>query len=363
MMHRINAKRAKFLFKYWNKSRKFSTVTCPETGFTVDTDSETKAVVIDGVQIASKIKSILKKEISTLQQYYQPQFSTKPKLGYILVGNRLDSELYVKMKKKAWSQIGIDTVGRQFSSSATQSELSEYIMELNEDQTVSGILVQLPLPDEVSTTAIWDTIRHSKDVDGTHRLNMAAMARHEDPTFTPCTPKGIMWLIKSVWPNILGKKATVIGRSNIVGMPIALLLQKEFATVTLWHAHTQNLKEEIASADIVVSATGCPYLVKGDFIKPGAIVIDVGTQFINDKSRKSGRRLVGDVDYKSVSKRAGFVTPVPGGVGPMTIAMLMDNIVWAWKKANFSHIKELIEKMDKDKYEAFTTSFSNYELE
>lgn len=123
------------------------------------------------------------------------------------------------------------------------------------------------------------------------------------------------------------------------------------------------MKEEIASADIVVSATGCPYLVKGDFIKPGAIVIDVGTQFIDDKSRKSGRRLVGDVDYKSVSKRAGFITPVPGGVGPMTIAMLMDNIVLAWKKTNFSHIKELIERMERDKYEAFTSSFSSYELE
>ena len=158
-------------------------------------------------------------------------------------------------------------------------------------------------------------------------------------------------------------KATVIGRSNIVGMPVALLLQKEFATVTLWHAHTRNLKEEIAAADIVVSATGCPYLVKGDFIKRGAIVIDVGTQFVDDKSRKSGKRLVGDIDYQGASTRAGFITPVPGGVGPMTIAMLMDNIVLAWKRSNFSHVKELIDRMENEKYAAFTSNFSTFDWE
>lgn len=218
--------------------------------------------------------------------------------------------------------------------------------ELNADDSVSGVLVQLPLPDAVDSAAVCDAISQHKDVDGIHPLNMAAMARHEDPFFTPCTPKGIMCLIKSVCPKILGKKATVIGRSNIVGMPVALLLQKEFATVTLCHTFTRNLREEIATADIVVSATGCPYLVKGDFIKPGAIVIDVGTQFVADKSRKSGRRLVGDIDYQSAATRAGYITPVPGGVGPMTIAMLMDNIVLAWKRANFAHIQETIEKME-----------------
>lgn len=153
-------------------------------------------------------------------------------------------------------------------------------------------------------------------------------------------------MIKSVCPEIKGKKATVIGRSNIVGMPISLLLQKEFATVTLCHTYTENLKDEISTADIVVSATGCPYLVKGDYIKPGAIVIDVGTQFIEDKTRKSGKRLVGDIEYDTVKSIAGYVTPVPGGVGPMTIAMLMDNIVLAWKRSNFDHIKEKIEQME-----------------
>jgi methylenetetrahydrofolate dehydrogenase (NADP+)/methenyltetrahydrofolate cyclohydrolase/formyltetrahydrofolate synthetase len=160
-----------------------------------------------------------------------------------------------------------------------------------------------------------------------------------------------------VCPKIQGKKATVIGRSNIVGMPIALLLQKEFATVTLCHTYTQNLREEIATADIVVSATGCPHLVKGDYIKPGAIVIDVGTQFVPDKSKKTGKRLVGDIDYQSVASRAGYITPVPGGVGPMTIAMLMDNIVLAWKRSNFEHIKDKIEQLELQKQQ-FLSSHS-----
>lgn len=153
----------------------------------------------------------------------------------------------------------------------------------------------------------------------------------------------------------MASKATVIGRSNIVGMPIALLLQREFATVTLCHTYTKNLKEEIATADIVVSATGCPHLIKGDFIKPGAIVIDVGTQFIEDQTTKSGKKLVGDIDYPSVASRAGFITPVPGGVGPMTIAMLMDNIVLAWKRSNFGHIQEELDKIELQKQQFLTS--------
>jgi 5,10-methylene-tetrahydrofolate dehydrogenase/methenyl tetrahydrofolate cyclohydrolase len=264
------------------------------------------------------------------------------------------------MKKKTCKQIGISTVGRNFPETATQDEVQSYVGELNEDPSVNGILVQLPLPDHMDSNAVCDMISHEKDVDGIHPLNMAAMARHESPFFTPCTPKGIMYLIKSVCPEIKGKKATVIGRSNIVGMPIALLLQKEFATVTLCHTYTKNLKEEIATADIVVSATGCPYLVKGDFIKPGAIVIDVGTQFIEDKTRKKGKRLVGDVDYQTAASRAGFITPVPGGVGPMTIAMLMDNIVLAWKRSNFEHIRDEIEKMHSTRHQF---AYSNSDLE
>lgn len=254
--------------------------------------------------------------------------------------------MYVKMKSRSCNEIGIDTVGKTFDENVDQQEVVDYVNMLNQDTSIDGILVQLPLPERLDANAICDIISQDKDVDGIHPLNMAAMARHEDPIFKPCTPKGIICLIKSVCPEIKGKKATVIGRSNIVGMPIALLLQKEFATVTLCHSYTENLKDEIATADIVVSATGCPYLVKGDCIKAGAIVIDVGTQFIDDKTRKSGKRLVGDIEYQSVKSIAGYVTPVPGGVGPMTIAMLMDNIVLAWKRSNFAHIKDKIEQME-----------------
>lgn len=219
-----------------------------------------------------------------------------------------------------------------FSEDATEKEVLEYISQLNNDSSIDGILTQLPLPEHMDETLITSSISYEKDVDGVHPLNMAAMARHEDPNFIPCTPKGVMELIKSVCPNIKGKKATVIGRSNIVGMPISLLLQKEFATVTLCHVHTENLKDEVLTADIVVSATGSPHLIKGDFVKPGAIVIDVGTRYIKDKNSPKGRRLVGDIEYESVSKKPVYLTPVPGGVGPMTITMLMDNIVTAWKK-------------------------------
>ena len=200
-------------------------------------------------------------------------------------------------------------------------------MKLNEDNTVDGIMIQLPLPEELDCSIIANLISHQKDVDGNHPFNMAAMARHEDPLFIPCTPKGIMCLIKSVCPNIIGKKAVVVGQSNIVGMPIALLLQKELATVTTWHAHTLNLKEEVKTADVLIAAAGCPHLIKGDYIKAGAIVIDVGTTFVEDKTSKTGKRLYGDIEFHTVAPKASFITPVPGGVGPMTIAMLTDNIV------------------------------------
>ena len=227
--------------------------------------------------------------------------------------------------------MGISITGKHFLKDVCKDEVIEYIHTLNMDPTVDGILTQLPLPDHIEENIIFTEISHPKDVDGIHPLNMAAMARHEEPLFTPCTPKGVMRLLHSVCPDLKGKKATVIGRSNIVGMPIAMLLQKEFATVTLCHIYTKNLREEVCTSDIVISATGSPHLVTGDFVKPGAIVIDVGTKVVKDKNNPNGR-LIGDVEYSSVLKKAGYLTPVPGGVGPMTIAMLMDNIVLAWKR-------------------------------
>lgn len=212
--------------------------------------------IIDGKSLAISVKNRLSKNVKTFQSQISTGKMRSPKLGYILVGNRPDSELYVKMKKRACKQVGIETVGKNFRESVSQEEVLEYIMSLNSDPTIDGILTQLPFPEHLDETAAYSLISHEKDVDGVHPLNMAAMARHEDPLFTPCTPKGVMHLIKSVCPELTGKKATVVGRSNIVGMPISMLLQKEFATVTLCHAYTKDLKEELESADIVVSATG-----------------------------------------------------------------------------------------------------------
>lgn len=203
------------------------------------------AILIDGKSIANSVKATLANEVESFQRNSKSSRIRPPKLGYILVGKRADSELYVKMKKKVCSQLGISTTGKHFMENVTQEEIMEYIHYLNADDTVDGILTQLPMPEHVEETAIYDVISHTKDVDGIHPFNMAAMARHEEPLFTPCTPKGVMRLIQSVCPDIKGKKATVIGRSNIVGMPISMLLQKEFATVTLCHAFTENLREEV----------------------------------------------------------------------------------------------------------------------
>ncbi|CAI2373029.1 unnamed protein product [Moneuplotes crassus] len=350
---------SRFRLSLCQSTMNFSTLTCPHTGFTADVSKATNAQIINGLEISKKIKSLLRSEIKYLRNTFSPSHSARPKLGYVIVGDKPDSHLYVRMKKRTCRQIGIDTVGKKFHESTPQCEIEDYVKDLNSDPSVNGILVQLPLPDKYDSTRICDMISHEKDVDGIHPLNMGAMARHEDPFFTPCTPKGIMCLIKSVCPEIRGKKATVIGRSNIVGMPISMLLQKEFATVTLCHTYTQNLKDEISNADIVVSATGCPYLIKGDFIKSGAIVIDVGTQYIEDQSRKNGKRLVGDIDFQSVSTQAGYVTPVPGGVGPMTISMLMDNLVLAWKRNNFDHARDQVEALEMSKREfMFSSSIS-----
>lgn len=319
--------------------------------------SPKNATVIDGKAIAERLKTSLSKDIKTLIEQSKFRKVRPPKLGYVIVGDRPDSQLYVKMKKKVCENLGIKTTGKHFEEDTQQDEVLEYIMSLNADPSVDGILTQFPLPDHIDENIVSCTIDYRKDVDGVHPLNMAAMARHETPMFTPCTPKGVMKLIKSVCPEIKGKKATVIGRSNIVGMPISLLLQKEYATVTLCHIHTQNLKDEVESADIIVSATGSPQLIKGDFVKPGAIVIDVGTRFVKDKSSPSGKKLVGDVDFNSVAKKPVHLTPVPGGVGPMTIAMLMDNIVYAWKEnlklgSKMEHIHDKKKESDLMSYQS-----------
>ena len=253
-----------------------------------------------------------------------------PGLAVVLVGDRKDSETYVRSKKKACAEAGIESFGTDLPGDATQEEVLRVVEAYNADPAVHGILVQLPMPDHIDEEAVLSAISVDKDVDGFHPLNMGMLAlRGRDPLFVPCTPKGSIALLERSGVQISGKKAVVIGRSNIVGQPAALLLQRRDATVTIVHSRTppDDMKAIVQDADIVVAAVGRAEMVKGDWIKPGAAVIDVGINAVDDASKKRGYRLVGDVDFEGASQVAGKITPVPGGVGPMTIAMLLENTV------------------------------------
>jgi 5,10-methylene-tetrahydrofolate dehydrogenase/methenyl tetrahydrofolate cyclohydrolase len=246
----------------------------------------------------------------------------------VLVGERKDSQTYVRNKKKACEEVGIASFGTDLPGTATEEEVLAVVAGYNADPNVHGILVQLPLPKGINEQRILEAISIEKDVDGFHPLNIGALAmRGRDPLFVPCTPKGCIELLKRTGVKMSGKKAAVVGRSNIVGMPAALLLQREDATVTVCHSRTPNAAEICAEADIIVAACGVAEMVKGDWVKPGAAVIDVGINAVDDPSAKRGYRLVGDVAFEEAKEKAACITPVPGGVGPMTIAMLMRNCV------------------------------------
>lgn len=219
---------------------------------------------------------------------------------------------------------------------ATEEEVLNYVGELEADDEVNGILVQLPLPSHMNEEKVIERVTARKDVDGLHPGNIADLVnKNKDPKFVACTPFGCLHLIKQVVPDLNGLRAAVIGRSIIVGMPMFLLLQREGATVTLCHSRTKDLDKVLKECDIVVAAIGKPQFVKGEWLKEGCIVIDVGIHYIEDKKKKSGKKLVGDVHFPSAKKVAKHITPVPGGVGPMTIAMLMNNTVKSWKLTNF----------------------------
>lgn len=246
----------------------------------------------------------------------------------ILVGERRDSATYVRMKAKACKEVGIASFQHNLPAEVSQEELMALVAQLNEDDAVHGILVQLPLPDHIDEHAVLESIDVSKDVDGLHPTNMAYLAmRGRTPLFAPCTPSGCIELLKRYDIPIKGKRAVVMGRSNIVGIPAALLLMANDATVTVCHRHTADLDAHLKEADIVVVAIGRAEEVKGSSLKPGATVIDVGINSVDDATAKRGYRLVGDVHYESAVEVAGAITPVPGGVGPMTIAMLLRNTV------------------------------------
>ncbi|GBB88843.1 hypothetical protein RclHR1_15460003 [Rhizophagus clarus] len=288
------------------------------------------AKVIDGKAIAKDIRNQIKKEIGELKQKY-PNFS--PHLAIIQVGEREDSTVYVRQKEKAAEEAGIKFTLHKKAHSITESELLTSIRELNDNPTIHGFLVQLPLPSHINEKNVVEAISPKKDVDGFHAINVGNLAKRScEPLFLPCTPKGILELLKRSDIKISGKNAVVVGRSDIVGFPVFTLLSRNDATVTLCHSKTENLPELIKTADILVVAVGKAEFVKGDWIKPGSVVIDVGTNSIEDSSKQSGRRWVGDVEFSSASAVASHISPVPGGVGPMTVAMLLQNTVESAKR-------------------------------
>jgi methylenetetrahydrofolate dehydrogenase (NADP+)/methenyltetrahydrofolate cyclohydrolase len=289
------------------------------------------ATIIDGKALAARIRAEVQKKIAARVA----GGLAAPGLATVLVGEDPASQVYVASKHKACAEAGITSYGHVLPATASQEEVENLVKQLNADPLVSGILVQLPLPKGLDDEKILGAIDLHKDVDGFSPLNIGRLAQKgREPLFVPCTPAGIMRLLEEADVEIEGANAVVLGRSNIVGMPVALLLVKANATVTICHSRTKNLADLVRSADILVAAIGQPEFVKGDWIKPGATVIDVGVNRIADSSRKSGTRLVGDVAYEEALTKAGAITPVPGGVGPMTIALLMENTLRAAELAD-----------------------------
>ncbi|KAI9656513.1 MAG: tetrahydrofolate synthase [Bathelium mastoideum] len=280
---------------------------------------------IDGTAIAKSIRERIADEIKQKQQS-NPRY--KPSLTIVQVGDRSDSSTYVRMKSKAAEEANITCRLEHYPEDITEAELLEHITRLNNDPSIHGILVQLPVPKHISEHAITSQVSDEKDVDGFGANNIGELAkRGGHPLFVPCTPKGVMVLLKEAGVELKGKNAVVLGRSDIVGSPVSYLLKNADATVTVCHSRTQGLQDILKQADIVVAAIGKPHFVKGEWLKQGAVVIDVGTNYIPDESKKSGQRLVGDVDFDTAAEVASHITPVPGGVGPMTVAMLMQNVV------------------------------------
>ena len=278
-------------------------------------------ILIDGKKIAAELREELKQEVSELKIRYKKV----PGLTVILIGDMTPSQIYVRNKEKSANEVGLKSEVIKYPEAVGEKIILDKIKELNKDGTVSGILVQLPLPKHIDKQKVIETISPSKDVDGLHPMNVGNLSSGYQGSI-PCTPLGCYLLIKKIEPNLTGKKAVMIGRSNLNGKAMAQLLLQEDCTVTITHSKTKDLRAECLEADIIVAAVGIPELVKGDWIKKDAIVIDVG---IN----KTDKGIVGDVDFNEVSKNAKALTPVPGGVGPMTIACLLKNTIDCFKRS------------------------------
>ena len=275
------------------------------------------AEILDGKELAKKVRQDLKEEVKELKKK-----GIVPKLAVIMVGENSSSEVYVKNKSKACIKTGIDFEEFLLEQKTTEEELLALIEKLNQDKNVHGILLQSPVPKQIDINRAFRTIRPDKDVDGFHPINVGNLVIGED-CFISCTPFGVMKLLEEYKIELEGKNAVILGRSNIVGKPMVQCLLAENATITVCHSKTQKIKEIVKNADIVISAIGKPHFVTGDMIKEGSVVIDVGI------NRLENGTIVGDVEFETVSKKASYITPVPGGVGPMTIAMLMNNCVYS----------------------------------
>jgi methylenetetrahydrofolate dehydrogenase (NADP+) / methenyltetrahydrofolate cyclohydrolase len=286
---------------------------------------KTTAKLLDGKALAEKIHSKLSERIRELQ----PQIGRPPGLAVLMVGDNPGSAAYVRGKERACSKVGIASFGKHFPCETTQTELEEVIAALNQDERVDGILVQLPLPNHLDAVTLLHQIDPDKDADGLHPVNLGRLVRSE-PGLRSCTPYGVMELLKEYEIPVQGKQAVVVGRSILVGKPLALMLLEADATVTIAHSRSHDLKSITSNADILIAAAGRPQLITADMVKPGAVVVDVGINRVTDDSGKS--RLVGDIDFDSVTPVAGFITPVPGGVGPMTVAMLLQNTLTSYSQ-------------------------------
>jgi methylenetetrahydrofolate dehydrogenase (NADP+)/methenyltetrahydrofolate cyclohydrolase len=278
-------------------------------------------ILIDGKKAAAELREELKREVSELKTKY----NKVPGLTVILIGDMAPSQIYVRNKEKSANEVGLKSEIIKYPEAVEEKTVLDKIEELNKDESVSGILVQLPLPKHIDKQKVIETILPSKDVDGFHPMNVGNLSSGYESS-VPCTPLGCYLLIKKIEPNLSGKKAVMVGRSNLNGKPMAQLLLKENCTVTITHSKTKDLKAECLEADIIVAAVGIPELVKADWVKKDAIVIDVG---IN----KTDKGIVGDVAFEEVSKVAKALTPVPGGVGPMTIACLLKNTIECFKRS------------------------------
>ena len=279
-------------------------------------------MILDGRFVSQEIKKGLIKDVNDLKK-----FNLIPSLAIILVGHSVESQTYVNMKRKMCEEIGIKMILFHFEEDVPEGMILQKIDELNNDLGVFSILIQLPLPQHYDTEQILDRISYEKDADGFHTLNAGKLFQNRETNVQACTPLGCIEILDYYHINVHGMNVTVIGTSNLVGLPLSMLLLQRGATVTMCNINTKDVKEHTLKSDLVVTCCGSPHLVKEDWVKEGVIILDVGINKIKDESKKNGYRLVGDVDFENVKDKCSFITPVPGGIGPMTVISLMKNVI------------------------------------